>query len=74
MHGYAGKILRVNLTTQEITIEEPNEQFYRRYMGGWNWIAYYLLRDEMKCRCAALKNATPLTPNGAAPRLTTNKN
>ncbi|MFP4395620.1 MAG: aldehyde ferredoxin oxidoreductase family protein [Anaerolineales bacterium] len=45
MHGYAGKILRVNLTTQEITIEEPDEQFYRRYMGGWNWIAYYLLRE-----------------------------
>ena len=33
-YGYTGKILHVNLTTSEITVEEPEEQFYRTYMGG----------------------------------------
>ncbi|HIB72082.1 MAG TPA: hypothetical protein EYO34_11270, partial [Candidatus Marinimicrobia bacterium] len=33
-NGYTGKILHVNLTTSEIKVEEPEEQFYRTYMGG----------------------------------------
>ncbi len=45
--GYAGKILHINLTTSDITIEEPDEMFYRRYFGGRAFLAYYLLR-EMK--------------------------
>ena len=45
--GYAGKILHVNLTTSDITVEEPPEIFYRRYFGGRAFLAYYLLR-EMK--------------------------
>ncbi|HDM88832.1 MAG TPA: hypothetical protein ENG65_02430, partial [Candidatus Bathyarchaeota archaeon] len=40
MFGYAGRILRVNLTDDKIRIESPDENFYRRYMGGWGFIAY----------------------------------
>ncbi|UCH38037.1 MAG: aldehyde ferredoxin oxidoreductase, partial [Candidatus Bathyarchaeota archaeon] len=43
--GYTGKIVRVNLTRQKITIEEPDDRFYRRYLGGWGFIAYYLLKE-----------------------------
>lgn|GEM_PF-3449036 len=32
--GYAGRILRVNLTSQEIATEEPEPSFYRHYLGG----------------------------------------
>lgn len=44
-YGYASKILRVNLSTGEITVEEPDDLFYRKYMGGWNIIAHYLLKE-----------------------------
>lgn len=42
--GYVGKIAHVNLTTRSIEYEEPNEVFYRTYMGGRNLAAYYLLK------------------------------
>jgi aldehyde:ferredoxin oxidoreductase len=45
MNGYAGKILRVNLTTATTSIEEPKEEFYRQYLGGTGFIAYYLLKE-----------------------------
>jgi len=35
--GYAGKILHVNLTTGDLTVETPPESFYRQYMGGSVW-------------------------------------
>jgi len=44
-HGYWGKALRVNLTTGGITTESLDEAFLRRYVGGWGFIAYYLLRE-----------------------------
>jgi len=44
-YGYHGKILRVNLTTGESAIEEPDGLFYRTTMGGWNLIAHYLLKE-----------------------------
>ncbi|HAM45898.1 MAG TPA: hypothetical protein DCM67_12880, partial [Propionibacteriaceae bacterium] len=34
MKGVAGKILRIDLTSGRITVEEPGEAFYRRYLGG----------------------------------------
>ncbi len=43
--GYAGKILRVNLTSRTTSIEEPEETFYRLYVGGAGFIAYYLLKE-----------------------------
>lgn len=43
-YGYHGKILHVNLTTSEVIVEEPDEQFYRTYMGGSAMGVYYLLK------------------------------
>ena len=44
-HSFMGKILRVNLTTGAMTVDEPKVAYYRRYMGGWNIIADVLLRE-----------------------------
>ena len=45
MNGYAGKLLRVNLTNRAISIESPEENFYRKYIGGTGFIAYFLLTE-----------------------------
>ena len=46
MHGgYTGKVLRVNLSNGSITVEKPDDKFYRRYMGGTALIGYYLLKE-----------------------------
>jgi aldehyde:ferredoxin oxidoreductase len=42
--GYMGKILHVDLTAQEIKMEEPPEEFYRTYMGGSAMGMYYVLK------------------------------
>ena len=44
-YGYNGKILHINLTTGEIITEEPEEAFYRKYMGGSAMALYYLLKE-----------------------------
>lgn len=44
-YGYNGKILRVNLSSGTISVDEPDEVFYRTYFGGTNFIAYYLLKE-----------------------------
>ena len=36
-NGYTGKVLHVNLTEGELTVEEPEEKFYRTYMGVVRW-------------------------------------
>lgn len=43
--GYNGKILIVDLTSSSIQVEEPGEEFFRKYMGGSALGAYYCLRD-----------------------------
>ena len=43
--GHWGKALRVNLTTGQITAETLDDTFLRRYVGGWGFIAYYLLKE-----------------------------
>ncbi|MBA7561749.1 putative oxidoreductase YdhV [subsurface metagenome] len=45
-YGYNGKILRVNLTEGSIAVEEPEEKFYRQYLGGKGLISYYLLNEQ----------------------------
>ena len=45
MYGYSGRILHVNLSDGKIRTETPDEKFYRRYLGGWGFIAYYLLKE-----------------------------
>jgi len=45
VNGYAGKILRVNLSTTTSSVEEPAENFYRYYLGGTGFISYFLLKE-----------------------------
>jgi aldehyde:ferredoxin oxidoreductase len=44
-YGYTGKILHVDLTKGELTVEEPEQAFYRKYLGGSAMGMYYILRD-----------------------------
>ncbi|MFO7888171.1 MAG: aldehyde ferredoxin oxidoreductase N-terminal domain-containing protein, partial [Eubacteriales bacterium] len=44
--GYTGKILRVNLTTEEITKEEISEETAKKFIGGTGFGLKYLL-DEV---------------------------
>ena len=43
--GYHRKILHVNLTQHKITIEEPDDNFYRKYIGGSAMGMYYMLNE-----------------------------
>jgi aldehyde:ferredoxin oxidoreductase len=43
-YGYVGKILHVDLTQGILTIEEPPESFYRKYLGGSAMGMEYILR------------------------------
>ena len=54
-NGYNGKILHVDLTSGTLTVEEPEEAFYRKYLGGSAMGLYYILRDMPK-------GADPLGP------------
>ncbi len=45
LYGYAGHMLRVNLSSGEITTEEPEAGFYRHYLGGRGFIVHTLLRE-----------------------------
>ena len=45
VNGYNGNILRINLTESRFSIENPEEIFYRRYVGGEGFVAYYLLKE-----------------------------
>jgi len=45
VEGYTGNILRVDLTREKISIENPEELFYRRYIGGEGFVAYFLLKE-----------------------------
>ncbi|MBN8582251.1 MAG: aldehyde ferredoxin oxidoreductase family protein [Anaerolineae bacterium] len=47
-NGYTGKILHVDLTKGAMTVEEPNEAFYRKYLGGSAMGMHYILRDMPK--------------------------
>ena len=44
-YGYNGKILHINLTSGELTVEEPPESFYRKYLGGSALNMHYLLTE-----------------------------
>jgi aldehyde:ferredoxin oxidoreductase len=47
-YGYNGKILHVDLTKGLLTVEEPQEAFYRKYLGGSAMGMHYILRDMPK--------------------------
>ena len=54
-NGYNGKILHVDLTKGKLTVENPPESFYRKYLGGSAMGMHYILK-EMK------PGADPLGP------------
>lgn len=54
-NGYNGKILHVDLTKGSLTVEAPQEAFYRKYLGGSAMGMHYILRDMPK-------GAEPLAP------------
>jgi aldehyde:ferredoxin oxidoreductase len=55
-YGYNRRILHVDLTSGNLTVEEPPETFYRKYLGGQCIGMYYILK-EMPA------NADPLGPD-----------
>ena len=55
-YGYHGRILHVDLTSGTTRVEQPDESFYRKYMGGSALGAYYVLK-ESPAHC------DPLGPN-----------
>ena len=46
MYGFTGKILHVDLTHQTLEVEEPTEEFYRKYVGGSLMGLYYLWKNS----------------------------
>jgi len=42
---YTGKILQINLTSGEMSVDEPPETFYRSLIGGRGFILHYLLEQ-----------------------------
>lgn len=53
MHGFAGRILHVDLSHQQLSIERPEPRFYRRYLGGSALGTHYLL-SELPAGCDSL--------------------
>ncbi len=45
VHGYNGKILRVDLSKSSTSVESPGEEFYRNYIGGRGLISYFLFKE-----------------------------
>ena len=62
-NGYNGKILHVDLTKGALTVEEPNEAFYRKYLGGSAMGLHYILREMPK-------GADPLSPENVLTLMT----
>ncbi|HLO31496.1 MAG TPA: aldehyde ferredoxin oxidoreductase C-terminal domain-containing protein, partial [Anaerolineales bacterium] len=62
-YGYNGKILHVDLTKGELTVEEPSEAFYRQYLGGSAMGMHYILREIPK-------DADPLGPENVLTLMT----
>ncbi|PKO07263.1 MAG: aldehyde ferredoxin oxidoreductase [Chloroflexi bacterium HGW-Chloroflexi-3] len=53
---YSGKVLRVNLSTGEIWVDEHSDDFFRKWIGGRGLIVYYLLKETAP-------NIDPLGPD-----------
>lgn len=42
MHGWQGKILKIDLSTHTHTVEKPDPRIYEQYIGGKGLAGYYL--------------------------------
>ena len=62
-YGYNGRILHVDLTNGTLATEEPDEAFYRKYMGGSAMAMHYILREMPK-------GADPLGPENVLTLMT----
>ena len=51
--GYNGKILWVNLSSNEIKEEKLDENIYKQYLGGYG-LGVYIIFSRIKTRCDAL--------------------
>jgi len=45
LFGYNGRILRIDLAKGRISVEEPQIEFYQRYLGGRGFVAVTLLKE-----------------------------
>ncbi len=45
MKGINGKILKVDLNNQQYEIDEKEDQFYRKYIGGRGFALYYMHKE-----------------------------
>ncbi len=45
LHGYNGRILRVNLSEGTMSVGEPPDDYYQRYLGGRGFIVTTLLKE-----------------------------
>jgi aldehyde:ferredoxin oxidoreductase len=43
--GYSGKLLRINLDNRDVNVESPDEDYYKRYLGGRGIIMHTLLKE-----------------------------
>ena len=59
--GFRGKILHVDLLSLTLEVEEPSENFYRKYVGGSMMGTYYILKDVPQAAdpllCVGLRDA-----------------
>ncbi|NPV88985.1 aldehyde ferredoxin oxidoreductase family protein [Coprothermobacteraceae bacterium] len=46
MYGYAGRILRVDLSNRTWRVEEPAPEVLRKFIGGRGLIAYYVWKEQ----------------------------
>ncbi len=46
--GYHGKILRVNLSDNNISVETIDSSFCRKYLGGAGFVSYFLWKEVRK--------------------------
>lgn len=53
--GTMGKVLWVDLTTQELRVETPDDEIYLNYLGGYGMGAFYLYKHQKP-------NVDPLGP------------
>ncbi len=56
LNGYTGKILHLDLSNKSFVVEQPPEDFYRKYIGGSAMGLYYLFNNTPA-------NADPLGPD-----------
>jgi len=62
--GYVGKILKVDLTTKNISVQPLNEEVARKYLGGKGYATYFLYQYLKKYALEGIppKDIAPLGP------------